>query len=173
MPWNLRAPISHGLFSSEVVVFINTVDFRIDQLKRYLNYHFNDELSVKEMAVLVNLSPSHLSHLFKHELSVSPRKFLKRIRLSHARGLLEGTFLSVKQIMGLCGYNDASHFVRDFEMLHGQTPRRYREHYFESARTLDSRFGQQKAQTAKESELRTRISGKESVILPRKRKRLR
>lgn len=148
------------------------MDFRIDQLKLYLKHHFNDELTVKEMAVLVNLSPSHLSHLFKRELTVSPRKFLKRIRLSHARGLLEGTFLSVKQIMGLCGYNDASHFVRDFEMLHGQTPRRYREHYFESKRNLDSRFGQLNAQTAKESELQTRISGKDSVILLRKRKRL-
>jgi AraC-like DNA-binding protein len=147
------------------------MDFRIDQLKRYLKNHFNDELSVKEMAVRVNLSPSHLSHLFKRELSVSPRKFLKQIRMSHARSLLERTFLSVKQIMDVCGYNDASHFVRDFEMLHGQTPRRYREHYFESRRSLRSGFGQQKAQTAKQSELPTRISRKDSVTLHGKRKR--
>ncbi len=140
------------------------MDFRIDQLERYLKHHFSDELTVNEMAVLVNLSPSHLSHLFKRELNVSPRKFLRRIRLNHARSLLEGTFLSVKQIMGLCGYNDPSHFVRDFETLHGQTPQRYRRHYLESARNLHSRFGQLKAQTAKDLELPATICGKDSDL---------
>ena len=138
------------------------MDQRISQLKQYLAERFSDHLSVQEMAARVNMSLSHLSHLFKREMGVSPQEFLKQTRMSHARNLLENTFLTVKQVMVLCGFNDASHFVRDFERQFGETPRRYREHYVGSASTPRSSPGQRIAESANDSRLPVKVSRKHS-----------
>jgi AraC-like DNA-binding protein len=112
----------------------------------------------------VNLSPSRLSHLFKRETGVPPQEFLKQIRMYHARTLLEDTFLSVKEIMALCGFNDASHFIRDFERVYGKTPRRYREHHLESAHNFCSSPGQRIAAEANELRLSRRVSPKHTAV---------
>ena len=43
-----------------------------------------------------------------------------------AKELLETTFLSVKEIVALAGFNDESHFVRNFKKLYGVTPSEHR-----------------------------------------------
>lgn len=140
------------------------VDHRIYKLKRYLTGRFCDQLSIEELAARVNLSPSRLSHLFKRETGVPTLEFLKQIRMYHARTLLEDTFLSVKEIMALCGFNDASHFIRDFERVHGKTPRRYREYHLESGHNFCSGPGQRIAEEANELRLSRRPSPKHTVI---------
>ncbi len=103
------------------------MDPRINQLILHLTLNVQHHLSTNAMAHLVNLSASHLAHLFKREACISPQQFFKLVRMQHARLLLENSFLSVKQIMVLCGFNDASHFVRDFEKIYGQSPSQYRK----------------------------------------------
>ena len=140
-----------------------SVDRRIDSLKEYLTERFAEQLGVEEMAARVNLSPSRLAHLFKRETGTAPREFLKQIRMKHARTLLEGTFLSVKEVMARCGFNDASHFVRDFERQYGTTPRRYRTHHLERARRACSSSRQRRAEPANEVALRRSEAGSDSV----------
>jgi AraC family transcriptional regulator of arabinose operon len=43
-----------------------------------------------------------------------------------AKELLETTFLSIKEIVALVGFNDESHFVRNFKKLYGVTPSEHR-----------------------------------------------
>jgi transcriptional regulator GlxA family with amidase domain len=83
-------------------------------------------LTLAEMAQAVNLSPSHLYHLFKSETGEAPARYVKTLRMSKAKELLETTFLSVKEIVMLVGANDESHFVRDFKRRYSLTPTQYR-----------------------------------------------
>jgi len=80
---------------------------------------------------MVNLSTSRLAHLFRRETKVSPQRFAKLERMQHAKFLLKSSFLSVKQVMANCGFNDASHFVRDFKRLYGKSPSQYRNDLME------------------------------------------
>jgi AraC-like DNA-binding protein len=84
------------------------------------------------MAQSVNLSLSHLHHLFKDEIGMSPAKYLKHLRMQRALYLLETTFLTVKEIMLRIGMQDESHFIRDFRKAYGMTPIRYRAFYLAS-----------------------------------------
>ena len=55
-----------------------------------------------------------------------PIKYLRLLRMERAKGLLESSFLSVKEIAFQVGLNDESHFVRDFKSTYGFSPAIYR-----------------------------------------------
>jgi transcriptional regulator GlxA family with amidase domain len=78
--------------------------------------------TLEAIAATLNLSASRLRHLFKAQLDLSPRQYMKRQRLKHAKSLLESSFLTVKEIAARVGANDVSHFVRDYKAFYGETP---------------------------------------------------
>jgi transcriptional regulator GlxA family with amidase domain len=98
----------------------------------YAKRDFRRSLSADVMAGMVNVSTSHLAHLFKREANVSLNHFVRKLRLQHAKRLLESSFLSVKQVMVSSGFNDASHFVRDFKQEYGKTPSEHRKNHQDS-----------------------------------------
>lgn len=69
---------------------------------------------VRELARMVNLSPSRLSHLFKSETSSSLQSFLSDCRLQKAAELLLGTETPIKEISYMVGYSHPSSLVRAF-----------------------------------------------------------
>jgi len=83
-------------------------------------------IPILSIAISLNLSPSRFRHLFKKEIGVTPRQYLRRARLQCARELLETSALSVKEITRTVGFNDVSHFVRHYKIIYGQTPRQTR-----------------------------------------------
>ena len=87
------------------------------------------ELTLTEFAHSVNLSVWRLSHIFKSDVGMPPIKYLKLLRMERAKGLLESSFLSVKEIAFQVGLNDESHFVRDFKTTYGHSPTTYRAQF--------------------------------------------
>ena len=98
------------------------IDRRITWAVAHMHRHLAEPLAIPRLAALVNLSPSRFRHLFKTQIGVAPAAYLQRLRLRRARMLLERTFLTVKEVMTLVGYNDPSHFARDFRRAHGVAP---------------------------------------------------
>jgi transcriptional regulator GlxA family with amidase domain len=70
----------------------------------------------------VNPSSSRFTSLFKSHVGVPPARYLRTLRLELARGLLEQTSLSVKEVMAHVGIRDPSHFTRDFRREYGFVP---------------------------------------------------
>lgn len=87
------------------------------------------ELSLTEFAQSVNLSVWRLCHIFKSDVGMPPIKYLRLLRMERAKGLLESSFLSVKEIAFQVGLNDESHFVRDFKATYGHSPTIYRSQF--------------------------------------------
>jgi AraC-like DNA-binding protein len=98
------------------------VDVRIQILTSLIQCDFCRDLRLDELAHLVNLSPSRLRHLFKHDTGQTLAQYLMYTRMQHARVLLETTHLSVKEAMNQVGIGDCSHFARDFKKLYGVSP---------------------------------------------------
>ena len=97
-------------------------DPRITWIVSHLQGHLDTPCSVPELARLVHLSESRFRSLFAAQTGTAPGQYVRRLRLRRARLLLERTFLSVKEVMALVGYNDPSHFARDFRREHGSAP---------------------------------------------------
>jgi len=97
-------------------------DPRITWIVDFMYRHMSETLTVAALARRVNLSRSRFAALFVAQTGVAPVQYLQRARLRRARVLVERSFLSVKEIMALVGYNDPSHFARDFRREHGVPP---------------------------------------------------
>jgi AraC family transcriptional regulator of arabinose operon len=81
-----------------------------------------NDIDIHRVAEAVNLSPSRFRHLFTKEVGTSPRGYIRFSRMCRAKTLLENTFLQVKQVMLMVGYQDPSHFVRDYKRTFSMTP---------------------------------------------------
>lgn len=103
------------------------VDPRIGWAIEEMQRRLGDDLSLDELAASVNLSRSRFADLFRRQTGVSPGKYLREFRLDRARLLLETTYLSVKEVMAAVGFNDPSHFSRDFQATFGASPREWRK----------------------------------------------
>jgi AraC-like DNA-binding protein len=113
----------------EVLIGMNRrgPDPRITWIVDFMQRRLSEPLSAAHLAELVNLSRSQFAALFVAQTGMAPMRFLQRLRLRRARVLLERTFLSVKEIMALAGYNDPSHFTRDFRREYGTPPSEMRD----------------------------------------------
>jgi AraC-like DNA-binding protein len=81
---------------------------------------------IQELALMVNLSISRLSHLFKTVTGCSLQSYLSNSRLERAAELLQSTEMRVKEISYGSGYRHAASFVRAFRNKFGSSPNSYR-----------------------------------------------
>jgi transcriptional regulator GlxA family with amidase domain len=105
------------------------LDKRVEKIIQMMREDVRGELSLTEFAQAVNLSVWRLCHIFKSDVGMPPIRYLRLLRMERAKGLLESSFLSVKEIAFQVGLNDESHFVRDFKSTYGYSPALYRSRF--------------------------------------------
>ena len=99
------------------------------RMSQYIYDHFNEKITLDDIAAAGNVSRSKCSKVFKHYLQKSPIDFLNLYRLEVASRLLKNTNESVSRISSACGFSQQSYFDRQFGRTYGCTPREYREQY--------------------------------------------
>lgn len=109
------------------------MDRRVQIVIGWMQDNLHREMSINDLAELVNLSPSRLRHLFKVETETTLNQYLKRLRMQMARDLLETTLLTVKQVRMRVGVQNKAHFTQDFKQTFGMTPVQYRRTVFTAA----------------------------------------
>lgn len=136
------------------------MDKRVEKIIEMMRDDVRGELSLAEFAQSVNLSIWRLCHIFKSDVGMPPIKYLRLLRMERAKGLLESSFLSVKEIAFQVGLNDESHFVRDFKSTYGYSPAIYRSRFKHNGNgngvdqahpSQPSKIGEQLTRAAKQS----------------------
>ncbi|MFZ6001055.1 MAG: helix-turn-helix domain-containing protein [Bacteroidota bacterium] len=98
----------------------------IEKAKEYLLTHFDQNVTLQQLASHCCVSIFHFSRLFKSIMRVSPYQYLSGIRLHHAKVLLESTHQTVTQIAFQCGYNSLEHFVTAYKQRYQVSPSAHR-----------------------------------------------
>jgi AraC family transcriptional regulator len=99
------------------------------QLRRVLDYmhtHLGEDLSLRQLADVVQLSPHHFAALFKRSAGCAPHQYLLRRRIATAQRLLAAGHLSLAEISCRLGFATQAHFTTMFRKLVGTTPGAYR-----------------------------------------------
>ncbi len=89
-----------------------------------INEEYDQQLRVESIASEVGMSVSGFHHHFKAVTAMSPLQYQKRLRLQEARRLLLGGGLNATDVAFRVGYNDSSHFSREYKDLFGLPPKR-------------------------------------------------
>ena len=100
-----------------------------------LHREFDQPLRIDTFARELGLSASAFHHRFKAVTAMSPLQFQKRLRLQAARRLMLVEGLDAANTAYRVGYNDASHFNREYKRLFGLPPQRDVERLREAAMT--------------------------------------
>ena len=92
----------------------------VDRLRK----DFNQPLRIEDIARELGMSVSGFHHHFKSVTAMSPLQFQKQLRLQEARRLMLGQNLDATSAAYRVGYDDASHFNREYKRLFGAPPMR-------------------------------------------------
>ena len=81
-------------------------------------------LYITRLARKFGMSPSGFHHHFKSATAMSPLQFQKQLRLQEARRLLIADDYDAASAAYRVGYDDPSHFNREYKRLFGEPPMR-------------------------------------------------
>lgn len=92
----------------------------------YIRANLIGNISVTELAGLMQMSPSHFARMFKASFGVTPYRFVMQERVEAAKAMLATTELSASQVATAFGFASQSHFVKVFRQFTSVTPRQYK-----------------------------------------------
>lgn len=98
---------------------------KIGAAMRFVRDNVGRSLSVEEIARHVAMSPSHFAHRFRAVARMSPMRYVRQLRLQHARRWMIADGLRVNEAATRAGYESTSHFTRDFKSEYGSAPGEY------------------------------------------------
>lgn len=98
------------------------IDYRVKKAMNYISENYASNVSVKEIANLVGLNTVYFGALFKKETGLLVNEFLTQTRISHAEDMLQNGECNVSEAAERCGYNDLSHFRKQFKLIKGYSP---------------------------------------------------
>jgi AraC-like DNA-binding protein len=96
----------------------------VKQIRDYLQENYTENVSLTQLAQLVDRTPAHLVRLFSAEVGLPPHVYQTQIRIARAKTLLMQGY-GIADVAQATGFADHAHFSRHFKRLNGVTPKIY------------------------------------------------
>ena len=93
----------------------------------YMNQHYKEKLTIEELAEMAGLSKNYFISSFKKYMGEPPHTYLKKLRISYAKLLLEFSEETIAQIAEQCGFQKANTFSTTFKKATGMSPMEYKK----------------------------------------------
>ncbi|WP_420147809.1 helix-turn-helix domain-containing protein [Spirosoma sp.] len=98
---------------------------RMQRVLEFIMTNFRTDIRVEQIAMIAGMTPAAFCRYFKQRTRKTFVEYVNELRIGYARKLLNSASLSISQIGLECGYNNSSHFHRQFKLHTGMTPLRY------------------------------------------------
>lgn len=99
----------------------------VREMAQFIHDHFDQELTLDQIAASAALSPGACCRLFKRHMGCSPFTYVQNLRFQRAARLLETTDEPITQVAARCGYGSPSYFTKSFREKTGLSPSAYRK----------------------------------------------
>ena len=103
----------------------SSVENRIRRSVNWLQAHYRETFDVSTLAADAGMSEATYYRHIRSVINVSPRQYIKHLRLTHARRLMLEEKLDASQAAFEVGYESPNHFNREYKRLFGASPRRH------------------------------------------------
>jgi len=95
----------------------------------YMSDHFVETPGLNELAEYIQASPFHFHRLFTRHADISPKHYLLRTQMQHAKWLLRASREQIGEISSLAGFSSHGHFTATFHKMVGISPSKYRSQF--------------------------------------------
>lgn len=92
----------------------------------YIHTHLDQDLSLVEIAKVININPTYFASLFKRAIGISPHQYVIQQRVERAKVMLSKTDLAIADIALQVGFSSQSHLTQQFKRCTGMTPKQVR-----------------------------------------------
>lgn len=130
--------IRHANFTFSVVDGEKKSSRECSIVRRYIDAHFKENLSLDQLAALAHVNKYYLVHTFTREYGTSPINYLISRRIQESRRLLESTNHSLSQIAHMLGFSSPSYFSQVFRKQAGVSPQEYRRGFQSAPRRKET-----------------------------------
>ncbi|MER6983183.1 GlxA family transcriptional regulator [Streptomyces carpinensis] len=124
----LRRPGNQAQFSAQLAAQTARRE-PLRDVQQWITENPAGDLSVESLAARAALSPRHFARAFQAETGTTPGRYVDRVRLEHARRLLEETPGGVEEISRASGYGTPEAMRRAFVRGLGVAPAEYRRRF--------------------------------------------
>jgi AraC-like DNA-binding protein len=101
---------------------------RLSVIYDYIDKHFNEKITITDIASLVNLSKEAFCRYFKKMTRLTFMEFLNHYRVNQAKRLLR-LDLNITEVCYACGFEGLSYFNRTFKKYTGESPSLFKKKY--------------------------------------------
>jgi len=98
-------------------------DTLIRELGEYIEENLVEDITLSDLAKVVHLSPFHFARCFKASTGLAPHQYVTARRIDLAKRLVMTSAAPVQEIAWSIGYDNLSHFRRQFAAQFGVVPR--------------------------------------------------
>ena len=106
---------------------LQTLSVQLAPVFTYIQKHYQQTVTLEELASTVHLSRGQFCRTFKHLTGVTPFHYLLRYRILQSCNALSNTNKKITDIATSHGFNNISYFNRAFIQLMNMTPSQYRK----------------------------------------------
>ena len=100
--------------------------FIVHNAVQYMQEHFQEKITLSELADKIYVSQWHLSKLLNRHMGKNFSEVLNSIRIEKAKELMKDPALRLSDIAEMVGFLDVAHFSRVFKKLTGVSAGEYR-----------------------------------------------
>ncbi|WP_427108058.1 AraC family transcriptional regulator [Lysinibacillus xylanilyticus] len=104
---------------------------RAKEMLDYLHAHYQEKISLENLAAHVFLSRAECSRFFKKIVGMTPFTYLLHYRLRKSMELLRDSEQSITTIATTTGFSTVSYYIEKFKKYTGYSPHVYRKQFFD------------------------------------------
>ncbi|MFF2483869.1 response regulator [Paenibacillus sp. NPDC058071] len=102
----------------------------IYDIRAYIENHFNEKVSLQDLADRFYISRESISRLYKKIFGTNLFNHIIQLKIDQAKlMLMDERHVKVREIVDMLGFTDESHFSKTFKKYTGQSPSAYRNKY--------------------------------------------
>ena len=97
----------------------------VEQVKEYVRHHYDQEITLTEIADSLYVNRSYLSQLFKRVTGETFVTYLNRFRIEKAKERMREKHYLISEISEMVGYQNPTYFSQVFKSITGKSPSEY------------------------------------------------
>lgn len=95
---------------------------------QYIEKHYNEPISIKDLAGCLDVTPQYLCLLFKKALKIRPMEYVNRERINRSKELMfHESDIKMHEIARRVGFDSPSYFSSVFRRVEGLSPEQFKK----------------------------------------------